>query len=52
MPTTTVLRRGPLSVTDYRCNAGPADAPYPELHGAFTISYVRRGSFGVETRGR
>ena len=52
MPITTVLRRGPLSVTDYRCNAGPADAPYPELHGAFTISYVRRGSFGVETRAR
>ena len=52
MPTTTVLRRGPLSVTDYRCNAGPADAPYPELHGSFTISYVRRGSFGVLTRGR
>jgi AraC-like DNA-binding protein len=51
MPATTALRRGPLSVTDYRCNAGPADAPYPELHGAHTISYVRRGSFGIESRG-
>jgi AraC family transcriptional regulator len=40
------------AVTDYRCNAGPADAPYPELHGAHTISYVRRGSFGIESRGR
>jgi len=52
MPTTTALRRGPLSATDYRCSAGPTDAPYPEQHGAFTISYVRKGSFGVEMRGK
>ena len=52
MPSTTALRRGPLSVTDYRCAAGPADAPYPEVHGAYTLSYVRRGSFGIETRGK
>jgi AraC-like DNA-binding protein len=51
-PTTTALRRGPLAVTDYRCSAGPSDAPYPELHGAHTISYVRRGSFGIESRGK
>jgi AraC-like DNA-binding protein len=51
MPITTALRRGPLSVTDYRCHAGPADAPYLERHSAHTISYVRRGSFGIETRG-
>ena len=51
-PTTTALRRGPLSATDYRCSAGPSDAPYPELHGAFTISYVRKGSFGLDTRGK
>jgi len=51
MPETTALRRGSLSVTDYRCHAGPADAPYLERHGAFTLSYVRRGSFGIETRG-
>jgi AraC-like DNA-binding protein len=52
MPETTALRRGPLSATDYRCSAGPADTPYPEQHAAFTISYVRRGSFGIETRGK
>ncbi|HKA16184.1 MAG TPA: AraC family transcriptional regulator [Myxococcota bacterium] len=52
MPSTTALRRGPLSATDYRCSAGPADEPYVEQHSAFTISYVRRGSFGIETRGR
>src|SRR5262245_34639188 len=52
MPITTALRRGSLSVTDYRCHAGPADAPYVERHGGFTLSYVRRGSFGIETRGQ
>lgn len=52
MPNTTALRRGPLSATDYRCSAGPADTPYLEQHAAFTISYVRRGSFGIETRGK
>jgi AraC-like DNA-binding protein len=52
MPITTALRRGPLSATEYRCSAGPADEPYPEQHFAFTVSYVRRGSFGLETRGR
>jgi AraC family transcriptional regulator len=52
MPETTALRRGSLSVTDYRCHAGPADAPYLERHGSHTLSYVRRGSFGIETRGK
>ena len=52
MPNTTALRRGPLSATDYRCSAGPDDTPYVEQHSAFTISYVRRGSFGCEMRGR
>lgn len=43
---TTVLREGALGVADYRCDAGPHDAPYPEVHGSFSLSYVRRGSFG------
>jgi len=52
MTTTAVLQRGPISVTDYRCSAGPADRPFPELHGGFSVSYVRAGSFGLRTRGR
>jgi len=52
MPETTALRRGSLSVTDYRCHAGPGETPYVERHSAHTISYVRRGSFGIETRGK
>jgi len=52
MPETTALRRGSLSVTDYRCHAERGETPYLERHSSHTISYVRRGSFGVETRGR
>jgi len=48
---TTVLRRGSVSVLDYRCSAGPADAPFVELHESFSISYVRAGSFGYRLRG-
>jgi AraC-like DNA-binding protein len=48
---TTELRRGSISVIDYRCDAGPADEPFAELHQSFSVSYVRRGSFGLRTRG-
>lgn len=47
-----VLHDGPLSVVDFRCGAGPRDTPFVEVHGAFSISYVRRGSFGYRSRGR
>lgn len=40
-----------VSVTDFRCDAGPDDTPFPELHTGFSISYVRRGSFGYRVRG-
>lgn len=52
MPIATPLLRGEVSVIDYRCDAGPTDRPYPEQHQAFSLSYVRAGSFGLRTRGR
>ena len=52
MPTASRLCHGPISVLDYRCNATPADAPFTEQHGAHSISYVRRGTFGYHSRGR
>ena len=52
MPIATQLVRGDLSVVDYRCDAGPNDRAYPEQHQAFSLSYVRSGSFGCHTRGR
>jgi AraC family transcriptional regulator len=52
MVATTTLQSGSISVLDYRCTAGPGDRPYPEYHEAFSLSYVRHGSFGYRTRGR
>ncbi|WP_437815497.1 helix-turn-helix transcriptional regulator [Sorangium sp. So ce1078] len=51
MMVTTVLEREAISVLDYRCSAGPADAPFVELHRGFSVSYVRKGSFGYRVRG-
>ena len=46
-----VLRRGELSVFDFRCSAGPEDAPFVEAHGSYAVSFVRSGTFGYQTRG-
>ncbi|MDF2698100.1 MAG: transcriptional regulator, AraC family [Labilithrix sp.] len=52
MAHTTLFESDSISVVDYRCTAGPSDAPFVELHGDFSVSYVRRGSFGYRSRGR
>ena len=52
MVATTQLRRGSISVVDYRCSIGPADEPFVEQHDGFSISYVRKGSFGYRARGK
>jgi AraC family transcriptional regulator len=52
MVTRIVLRRGSISVIDCRCSGGPDEKPFVELHGGFSVSYVRRGSFGCRTRGK
>lgn len=48
----TELLTGPVSIIDYRCTAGPAEKPFTEVHTTYSVSYVRRGSFGYRTRGR
>ncbi|MCW5622534.1 MAG: helix-turn-helix transcriptional regulator [Burkholderiales bacterium] len=48
----TQLLTGPVSVIDYRCTAGPSATPFTEVHGSYSISYVRKGSFGYRARGR
>ncbi|MEG3790924.1 AraC family transcriptional regulator [Lysobacter sp. CCNWLW3] len=48
----TTLLQGPLTVVDYRCQSGPEDAPFLEVHGRHSLAYVRRGSFGYQARGR
>ncbi|HXX47705.1 MAG TPA: AraC family transcriptional regulator [Myxococcota bacterium] len=51
MGATTLLRTRNVRVEDYRCEVDRAARPYTELHHGFSISYVRKGSFGYRTRG-
>jgi AraC-like DNA-binding protein len=39
-------------VDEFHCTAGPHDEPYIELYHTHSVSYVRKGSFGCQTRGR
>jgi AraC-like DNA-binding protein len=52
MTATTLLLRDSISVSDFRCSAGPSDAPFAERHRRHSVSYVRKGSFGCHSRGR
>jgi AraC-like DNA-binding protein len=52
MTATTLLQRKSISVSDFRCSAGPGDKPFAELHRRHSISYVRKGSFGLHCRGK
>jgi len=48
----TLLEANRISVTEFRCTAGPGDKPFAEEFPAHSISYVRKGSFGCHCRGR
>ena len=48
---TPLIEKPAFKAIDYRCDAGPDDAPYTEVHRLFSIAYVRRGSFGYRYRG-
>ncbi len=52
MTRTTLLQRQFISVSDFRCSAGPGDTPFVEQYRCHSVSYVRKGSFGCRTRGR
>ena len=47
-----ILHEGAVGVTDFRCRARPGDAPAAEVHEGYSISYVRRGSFGYRAGGQ
>ena len=47
----TPLRSGLIEVVDFRCNAGPDAKPFTEVHQGYSVSYVRKGSFGYRVRG-
>src|SRR5260370_15348113 len=52
MTATTLLQRQSISVSDFRCSAGPADTPFVEQHRCHSVSYVRKDSFGCHSGGR
>jgi AraC-like DNA-binding protein len=52
MSATTLLQRPSITVSDFRCDAAPGDAPFVEQHRCHSISYVRKGSFACHSRGR
>jgi AraC-like DNA-binding protein len=52
MDRTILLQRKSISVSDFRCTAVPDDKPFVEQYGCHSVSYVRKGSFGCQTRGK
>src|SRR3954462_10648412 len=52
MQATTLFEGESLSVYRLRCDAGPADRPFVEVHRRHSLSLVRSGSFGCRTLGR
>jgi AraC-like DNA-binding protein len=49
---TTLLKHRSISVSDFRCTAGPGDKPFTEQFHCHSVSFVRKGSFGCQSRGR
>src|SRR5881296_3190518 len=47
----TLLVDSSLRVVDRRCSSSAADAPFLEVHGDYSLSYVRSGTFGYRSRG-
>jgi AraC-like DNA-binding protein len=52
MATSPIAARDGITVFDYRCEARPGDRPFTELHDRYSVSYVRKGSFGYRVGGR
>lgn len=52
MQARTLFQCGGITVSDYRCTAGPNDQAFAEHHTSHSMSYVRSGSFGCRSRGR
>ena len=52
MVATTIFESAWVRVDDYRCQSGVGAPPVVEQHGGYSLSYVRRGSFGYNSLGR
>ena len=46
MLVTTELQTDAIRVSSYRSDAQPGARPFTEMHGGYSVSYVRKGSFG------
>jgi AraC-like DNA-binding protein len=49
---TPLLKHRSISVSDFRCTAERGEKPFTEQFGCHSVSYVRKGSFGCQSRGR
>ena len=50
MEATTLLTTPSMTVSRFRCDAGPDDEPFAEYRLGHSIAYVRSGSFGCQCR--
>jgi AraC-like DNA-binding protein len=50
MDATTLLTTPSMTVSEFRCDAGPDDTPFAECRTSHSIAYVRAGSFGCHCR--
>lgn len=48
----SLLKRGPVTAYDYRCDAALGSKPSPEQHRSMSVSYVCSGSFGYRAHGK
>ena len=50
MDATRLLTSQSITVSEFRCDAGPDDKPFAECRDGHSIAYVRSGSFGCHCR--
>jgi len=50
MDATTLLTTRSMTVSEFRCDAGPDNKPFAECRTGHSIAYVRSGSFGCHCR--
>ena len=50
MDATTLLTTPSMTVSRFRCDAGPGDKPFAEYRTGHSLAYVRSGSFGCHCR--
>src|SRR6188508_3273882 len=51
MQVTELRRSRLLAAVDFRCDRKPDSPTFTEVHTSYSVSYVRKGSFGYQSRG-